>query len=52
MTYRIGVIGTGAGYTGNSIPPAAIAELASTGFKPELIETRLRTFPLTPLTGV
>jgi allantoin racemase len=48
MTYRIGVIGTGAGYTGNSIPPAAIAELASAGFKPELIETRLRTFPLTP----
>ena len=48
MTYRIGVIGTGAGYTGNSIPPAAIAELAGAGFKPELIETRLRNFPMTP----
>ena len=48
MTYRIGVIGTGAGYTGNPTPPACIAEIAGTGFKPELIETRLRTFPMTP----
>ena len=46
--YRIGVIGTGAGYSGNSTPPAAIARLAGAGFKPELIETRLRTFPMTP----
>lgn len=48
MTYRIGVIGTGAGYSGNSTPPAAIAQLAGTGFRPELVETRLRTFPMTP----
>ena len=48
MTYRIGVIGTGAGYAGNATPPAAIAELAGAGFKPELIETRLRNFPMTP----
>jgi len=48
MTYRIGVIGTGGGPTGNNIPPAAISEIAGEGFKPELIETRLRTFPMTP----
>ena len=48
MTYRIGVIGTGAGYTGNSIPPVPISEIAAAGFQPELIETRLRTFPMTP----
>lgn len=48
MTYRIGVIGTGAGISGNPDAPAAIAELAGEGFKPELIETRLRTFPMTP----
>ncbi len=48
MTYRIGIIGTGAGYTGNAAPPKPIAELAGEGFKPELIETRLRTFPMTP----
>lgn len=48
MTYRIGVIGTGAGFTGTPEPPAPIAAVASAGFKPELIETRLRTFPMTP----
>lgn len=48
MTYKIGVIGTGAGYTGNPEPPKPIAELAGDGFSPELIETRLRTFPMTP----
>jgi allantoin racemase len=48
MTYRVGIIGTGAGYSGNATPPSAIAELAGAGFKPELIETRLRTFPMTP----
>lgn len=48
MAYRIGVIGTGAGYTGNPAPPKPIAELAGTGFQPELVETRLRTFPMTP----
>lgn len=48
MTYRIGVIGTGGGPAGNNIPPAAISEIAGEGFKPELIETRLRTFPITP----
>ena len=48
MTYRIGVIGTGAGYTGKPTPPAPIAEISGAGFKPELIETRLRMFPMTP----
>ena len=48
MTYRIGVIGTGAGPTGNNIPPLPISEIASGEFAPELIETRLRTFPMTP----
>jgi allantoin racemase len=48
MAYRIGVIGTGAGIGNTSVPPAPIAELASEGFAPELIETRLRTFPMTP----
>lgn len=48
MTFRIGIIGTGAGYEGNATPPAPIAELAGQGFSPELIETRLRTFPMTP----
>lgn len=48
MSYRVGVIGTGAGYTGNPAPPKPIAELVGAGFVPELIETRLRTFPITP----
>ena len=48
MAYRIGVIGTGAGHSGNSAPPAPIKELVANGFQAELIETRLRTFPLTP----
>ncbi len=48
MTHRIGIIGTGAGYAGHSEPPAPIAEIAGEGFLPELIETRLRTFPMTP----
>ena len=48
MTYRIGVIGTGAGPTGNNIPPLPISEIATEEFAPELIETRLRTFPMTP----
>lgn len=48
MTYRIGIIGTGAGYVGDAEPPAPIAELAAAGFAPALIETRLRTFPMTP----
>jgi allantoin racemase len=46
MTYRIGVLGTGGGATDNNISP--ILEIAGEGFKPELIETRLRTFPITP----
>lgn len=48
MTYRIGVIGTGGAPTGNNTPPAGISEIAGAGFAPELIETRLRTFPITP----
>lgn len=48
MTYRIGIIGTGAAPTGNSVPPAPIAEIAAQGFAPELIEPRMRTFPMTP----
>ena len=48
MGYRIGIIGTGAGHAGNSTPPLPISELAGLGFTPELIETRLRTFPMTP----
>ena len=48
MTYRIGVIGTGAAPTGSNIPPAPIREIAADGFAPELIEPRLRTFPMTP----
>ena len=48
MAYRIGVIGTGAGHLGTATPPAPISELAGPDFKPELIETRLRTFPITP----
>ena len=48
MTYRIGIIGTGAAPTGTNVPPTPIAEIASPGFAPELIEPRLRTFPMTP----
>ncbi len=48
MTYRIGIIGTGAAPTGNNVPPAPIREIAADGFAPELIEPRLRTFPMTP----
>ncbi len=48
MTYRIGIIGTGAAPTGKNEPPAPVVELAGSGFTPELIETRLRTFPMTP----
>ena len=48
MTYRIGIIGTGAAPTGSNIPPAPIAEIAAPGFAPELIEPRMRTFPMTP----
>ncbi|NKB45481.1 MAG: hypothetical protein GKS03_14510 [Alphaproteobacteria bacterium] len=48
MSYRIGVIGTGAGHSGSAKPPAPIGELAGPSFEPELIETRLRTFPMTP----
>ena len=48
MTYRIGIIGTGAAPTGTNVPPAPIAEIAAQGFAPELIEPRLRTFPMTP----
>ena len=48
MTYRIGIIGTGAAPTGTNIPPVPIAEIAAQGFVPELIEPRLRTFPMTP----
>ncbi len=48
MTYRIGIIGTGAAPTGTSVPPAPIAEIAGEGFSPELIEPRMRTFPMTP----
>ena len=48
MTYRIGIIGTGAAPTGTNIPPAAIGEIAAQGFAPELIEPRLSTFPMTP----
>lgn len=48
MTYRIGVIGTGAGINNNSIPPAPIIELTNECFTAELIEPRLRTFPMTP----
>ncbi|MEQ8736226.1 MAG: aspartate/glutamate racemase family protein [Rhodospirillaceae bacterium] len=48
MTYRIGVIGTGGGPANSSAPPAGIAEIAGDRFAPELIETRLRTFPMTP----
>lgn len=48
MAYRIGVIGTGAGICNTSEPPVPIAEVAGEGFAPELIETRLRTFPMTP----
>ena len=48
MTYRIGIIGTGAAPTETKAPPAPIAEIAAQGFTPELIEPRLRTFPMTP----
>ena len=48
MTWRIGIIGTGAAPTGSNIPPAPIREIAAEGFAPELIEPRLRTFPMTP----
>ena len=48
MTYRIGIIGSGAAPTGSNVPPAAIREIAADGFAPELIEPRLRTFPMTP----
>ena len=48
MTYRIGIIGTGAAPTETKVPPAPIAEIAAQGFTPELIEPRLRTFPMTP----
>ena len=48
MTYRIGIIGTGAAPAGTSAPPAPIAEIAAPGFAPELIEPRMRTFPMTP----
>ena len=48
MTYRIGIIGTGAAPTGANIPPPAISEIAAPGFSPELIEPRMRTFPMTP----
>ena len=48
MSFRIGIIGTGAAPTGTNVPPAPIAEIAADGFAPELIEPRLRTFPMTP----
>jgi len=48
MTYRIGIIGTGAAPTGTNVPPAPISEIAAPGFSPELVEPRLRTFPMTP----
>ena len=48
MTYRIGIIGTGGAPTGSNVPPVPIADLATPEFAPELIETRLRTFPMTP----
>ena len=48
MTFRIGIIGTGAAPTGSNVPPAPIREIAADGFTPELIEPRLRTFPMTP----
>ena len=48
MTYRIGIIGTGAAPTGTNVPPAPISEIAAPGFSPELVEPRMRTFPMTP----
>ncbi len=48
MTYRIGIIGTGAAPTGANVPPAPISEIAAPGFSPELVEPRMRTFPMTP----
>ena len=48
MTYRIGIIGTGAAPTGTNVPPPAISEIAAPGFSPELVEPRMRTFPMTP----
>jgi len=48
MTKKIAVIGTGSEYTGDKIPPPFITEIAGPNFRPELVETRLRTFPLTP----
>ena len=48
MTFRIGIIGTGAAPAGNNVPPAPIREIAADGFAPELVEPRMRTFPMTP----
>ena len=48
MSFRIGVIGTGAAPSGTGVAPAPIREIAAPGFAPELIEPRLRTFPMTP----
>ena len=48
IVFRIAVIGTGAGISKTSCPPTPIAELAGEGFAPELVEPRLRTFPMTP----
>ena len=48
MTSKIAVMGTGAGYTGKKDPPAPIAEIAGSGFLPELVEARLRSRSHTP----
>jgi len=46
--FRIGIIGTGATPSEDGQPPEAIRDLATTGFAPALLETRLSVFPMTP----
>ena len=48
MVYKVAIIGTGAGYTGEKVPPAPIAAIAEPAFVPELVEPRLRSRSRTP----
>jgi len=48
MVYKVAIIGTGAGYTGEKTPPAPIAAIARPDFVPELVEPRLRSRSRTP----
>ncbi|MBM3504317.1 MAG: hypothetical protein FJX65_10625, partial [Alphaproteobacteria bacterium] len=46
---RIAVIGSGFRKNGNAVPPQEIQDIASPGFEPVLIETRMPAFPISEI---